>query len=79
MSFPAAIMGMTASGEFDARPVRAFLPGPRGLELPAGLTVLAGENGSGKSTVDAGRRARVAPQLSQEDYIEPDGRVGAGP
>jgi predicted ATPase len=63
---------MTDSGEFDARPVRAFLPGPDvrvdetawpasvpalaqvlrdGLELPAGLTVLAGENGSGKSTV----------------------------
>lgn len=66
---------MTASGEFDTRPVRAFLPGPDlrvdeirvsvwpasvpalaqvlrdGLELPAGLTVLAGENGSGKSTV----------------------------
>jgi ABC-type hemin transport system ATPase subunit len=63
---------MTASGEFDARPVRAFLPGPdlrvdesawpasvpalaqvlrQGLELPAGLTVLVGENGSGKSTV----------------------------
>ena len=63
---------MTASGEFDARPVRAFLPGPdlqvdesawpasvpamaqvlrEGLELPAGLTVLVGENGSGKSTV----------------------------
>jgi predicted ATPase len=66
---------MTASGEFDASPVRAFLPGPDlrvdeirvsvwpasvpalaqvlrdGLELPAGLTVLAGENGSGKSTV----------------------------
>ena len=63
---------MTASGEFDARPVRAFLPGPDlrvdesvwpasvpalaqvlrdGLELPAGLTVLVGENGSGKSTV----------------------------
>jgi hypothetical protein len=63
---------MTDSGEFDARPVRAFLPGPDvrvdesawpasvpalaqvlrdGLELPAGLTVLVGENGSGKSTV----------------------------
>jgi predicted ATPase len=63
---------MTAGGEFDARPVRAFLPGPglrvdesawpasvaamaqllrEGLELPAGLTVLVGENGSGKSTV----------------------------
>ena len=63
---------MTASGEFDTRPVRAFLPGPDlqvdasawpasvpamaqvlrdGLELPAGLTVLVGENGSGKSTV----------------------------
>ena len=63
---------MTASGEFDTRPVRAFLPGPdlqvdasawpasvpalaqvlrEGLELPAGLTVLVGENGSGKSTV----------------------------
>jgi predicted ATPase len=63
---------MTASGEFDVRPVRAFLPGPDlrvdesvwpasvpalaqvlrdGLELPAGLTVLVGENGSGKSTV----------------------------
>src|SRR5580658_7027503 len=61
-----------ASEEFDARPVRAFLPGPgghvdeavwpasvpamaqllrEGLELPAGLTVLVGENGSGKSTV----------------------------
>jgi predicted ATPase len=60
------------SDEFDARPVRAFLPGPglrvdgsvwpasvpavarvlcEGLELPAGLTVLVGENGSGKSTV----------------------------
>ena len=63
---------MTASGEFDPSPVRAFLPGPDlrvdetvwpasvpalaqvlrdGLELPAGLTVLVGENGSGKSTV----------------------------
>src|SRR5690348_18373021 len=63
---------MTDSGEFDARPVRAFLPGPgaradgsrwpasvpamaqllrEGLEIPAGLTVLVGENGSGKSTV----------------------------
>jgi hypothetical protein len=63
---------MPASAEFDARPVRAFLPGPdvhvdelvwpasvpamaqllrEGLELPAGLTVLVGENGSGKSTV----------------------------
>ena len=63
---------MAASEEFDARPVRAFLPGPglqvdesvwpasvpamaqllrEGLELPAGLTVLVGENGSGKSTV----------------------------
>ena len=63
---------MADSGEFDARPVRAFLPGPdlrvdesawpasvpamaqvlrEGLELPAGLTVLVGENGSGKSTV----------------------------
>ena len=56
---------MAASEEFDARPVRAFLPGPglqvdesvwpasvpamaqllrEGLELPAGLTVLVGEN-----------------------------------
>src|SRR5690348_17082344 len=66
---------MTDSGEFDARPVRAFLPGPgardqgpgesrwpasvpamaqllrEGLEVPTGLTVLVGENGSGKSTV----------------------------
>ena len=66
---------MTASGEFDTRPVRAFLPGPDlrvdeirvsawpasvpalaqvlrdGLDPPAGLTVLVGENGSGKSTV----------------------------
>ena len=63
---------MAASDEFDARPVRAFLPGAglhvdesvwpasvpataqllrEGLELPAGLTVLVGENGSGKSTV----------------------------
>jgi predicted ATPase len=63
---------MTDSGEFDARPVRAFLPGPDvrvdetvwpasvpalaqvlrdGIEVPAGLTVLVGENGSGKSTV----------------------------
>ena len=66
---------MTDSGEFDTRPVRAFLPGPDvrdqgsdasawpasvpamaqllrdGLEIPAGLTVLVGENGSGKSTV----------------------------
>ena len=66
---------MTDSGEFDARPVRAFLPGPDvqvdeirvsawpasvpalaqvlrdGLDLPAGLTVLVGETGSGKSTV----------------------------
>ena len=63
---------MAASEELDARPVRAFLPGPgllvdesvwpasvpamaqllrEGLELPAGLTVLVGENGSGKSTV----------------------------
>lgn len=63
---------MTESGEFDARPVRAFRPVPghqadeaawpasvpavaqllrEGLELPAGLTVLVGENGSGKSTI----------------------------
>jgi len=63
---------MPVDEEFDARPVRAFLPGPgvqvnemvwpasvpamaqllrEGLELPAGLTVLVGENGSGKSTV----------------------------
>ena len=63
---------MPASDEFDARPVRAFRPGPGvqvdeavwpasvpavaqllrdGLDLPAGLTVLVGENGSGKSTV----------------------------
>src|SRR5271156_3483209 len=63
---------VAASGEFDARPVRAFRPGPglqvdesvwpasvpamaqllrEVLELPAGLTVLVGENGSGKSTV----------------------------
>ena len=63
---------MSASEEFDTRPVRAFRPGPgvhvdeavwpasvpamaqllrEGLELPAGLTVLVGENGSGKSTV----------------------------
>jgi len=63
---------MPESGEFDARPVRAFRPGDgvrvdesawpasvpamaqllrEGLELPAGLTVLVGENGSGKSTV----------------------------
>ena len=63
---------MPDSEEFDARPVRAFLPPPgghvnesvwpasvpamaqvlrEGLELPAGLTVLVGENGSGKSTV----------------------------
>jgi predicted ATPase len=48
---------MTASGEFDTSPVRAFLPGPGlrdGLELPAGLTVLVGENGSGKSTGQVG-------------------------
>ena len=73
MSYLPAIMGcMTAGGEFDARPVRAFLPGPdleadesawpasvpamaqvlrEGLELPAGLTVLVGENGSKRSTV----------------------------
>ncbi len=63
---------MPDSEEFDARPVRTFLPPPgghvdesvwpasvpamaqvlrEGLELPAGLTVLVGENGSGKSTV----------------------------
>ena len=63
---------MTDSEEFDARPVRAFLPPAglqvdesvwpasvpamaqllrEGLEVPAGLTVLVGENGSGKSTV----------------------------
>jgi hypothetical protein len=63
---------MTDSEEFDARPVRAFLPAAglrvdeavwpasvpamaqllrEGLEVPAGLTVLVGENGSGKSTV----------------------------
>src|SRR4030088_1304340 len=63
---------MPASGGFDARPVRTFLPSAEthvdesvwpasvpamaqllreGLELPAGLTVLVGENGSGKSTV----------------------------
>ena len=78
---------MTSSGEFDARPVRAFLPGPdlrvdesawpasvpamaqvlrQGLELPVGLTVLVGENGSGKSTV-------------VETRAEPAGRFGAGP
>lgn len=66
---------MPASQEWDARPVRAFVPGPgvavdqarwpasvpamaqllhEGLELPAGLTVLVGENGSGKSTVVEG-------------------------
>jgi predicted ATPase len=60
------------SEEFDARPVRTFLPAAglrvdeaawpasvpamaqllrEGLEVPAGLTVLVGENGSGKSTV----------------------------
>jgi predicted ATPase len=60
------------SDEFDARPVRAFMPHPgtqvderrwpasvpamaqllrEGLEIPAGVTVLVGENGSGKSTV----------------------------
>jgi len=66
MSYPAVMMGsVTAGGEFDARPVRAFLPGPdlrvdesawpgsvpamaqvlrEGLGLPAGLTVLMGEN-----------------------------------
>ena len=83
---------MAASEEFDARPVRAFLPGPgvqvdesawpasvpamaqllrEGLELPAGLTVLVGENGSGKSTVveSAGRGVRA----------EPAGRLGARP
>src|ERR1700677_2465859 len=63
---------MPDSEEFDARAVRAFVPGRgvqvddavwpasvpamaqllrKGLELPAGLTVLVGENGSGKSTV----------------------------
>jgi len=63
---------MADTEEFDARPVRTFLPPPggqidesvwpasvpamaqvlrEGLELPAGLTVLVGENGSGKSTV----------------------------
>src|ERR1700678_878322 len=63
---------MPDSEEFDARAVRAFVPGRdvqvddavwpasvpamaqllrEGLELPAGLTVLVGENGSGKSTV----------------------------
>ena len=63
---------MTDSEEFDARPVRTFLPAAglrvdesvwpasvpamaqllrEGLEVPAGLTVLVGENGSGKSTI----------------------------
>jgi predicted ATPase len=63
---------MADRDEFDARPVRAFLPSAglrvdelvwpasvpamaqllrEGLEVPAGLTVLVGENGSGKSTV----------------------------
>ena len=63
---------MSDSEEFDARPVRTFLPAAglrvdeaawpasvpamaqllrEGLEVPAGLTVLVGENGSGKSTV----------------------------
>jgi hypothetical protein len=28
MSFSPAMMGLTASGEFDTSPVRAFLPGP---------------------------------------------------
>jgi predicted ATPase len=63
---------MADSEEFDARPVRTFLPAAglevdesvwpasvppmaqllrEGLEVPAGLTVLVGENGSGKSTV----------------------------
>ncbi len=66
-------MGSAAgSDEFDARPVRVFVPGPdirldeavwpasvpamaqllrEGLELPAGLTVLVGENGSGIAAV----------------------------
>jgi ABC-type multidrug transport system fused ATPase/permease subunit len=78
---------MTDSGEFDARPVRAFLPGPDvrvdeirvsrwpasvpalaqvlrdGLELPAGLTVLVGENGSGKSTVVETRWSYFLPAV----------------
>ncbi len=82
---------MTASGEFDTRPVRAFLPGPdlqvdasawpasvpamaqvlrQGLELPAGLTVLVGENGSGKST--------VAETLAEAYGLNPQGGSALG-
>ena len=78
---------MPDSEEFDARPVRAFLPGPDvrvdesrwpasvpalaqvlrdGLELPAGLTVLVGENGSGKST--------VVEALAEAYGLNPQGR-----
>ncbi len=63
---------MPDSEEFDARPVRTFLPPPggqvdesvwpasvpamaqvlrEGLELPAGLTVLVGENGTTRSRI----------------------------
>jgi predicted ATPase len=85
---------MTDSGEFDARPVRAFLPGPDvrvdeirvsrwpasvpalaqvlrdGLELPAGLTVLVGENGSGKS--------RVVESLAGAYGLNPQGGSALG-
>ena len=100
---------MTDSGEFDARPVRAFLPGPgardhdpeasrwpasvpamaqllgEGLELPAGLTVLVGENGSGKSTVVEtlaeayGLNPQGGSALGQSFRIRPsEPGVGAG-
>jgi predicted ATPase len=82
---------MPASEEFDARAVRAFLPGPdvevaesvwpasvpamaqllrEGLELPAGLTVLVGENGSGKST--------VVESLAEASGLNPQGGSADG-
>jgi predicted ATPase len=77
---------MPVSEEFDARPVRAFLPGPgvqvnetvwptsvpavaqllrEGLELPAGLTVLVGENGSGKYFLRADTMSQLYTYLEQ--------------
>jgi AAA domain len=42
-----------------------------GLELPPGLTVLVGENGSGKST--------VMESLAEAYGLNPAGRLGPGP
>jgi hypothetical protein len=77
---------MTDSGEFDARPVRAFLPGPgaRADEpaWPASVPAMAQLLRDGLElptglTVVRGQRPRWSPQ--RNDYIVTDGRVGGGP